>query len=228
MALGHDWSFGKARALSSRRSCSRRSSCCSCRTSSSKPSSRPSSSGIPLLQRDGRPGRDRAPGSRVERPDRELGLDAVSDSAASTRWTPRPTTSRPASAPPAMARPDGAEAGADRPAARSTGRAPAARRLNSTPTTARRPALSRTRRPWSNTCTTSWPWPAFRPPRRVVAGVLIDAVDEGGYLRADLDRGRRAPGLRPEPASKACWRSCRASSRPASWPATCASAWRCS
>jgi RNA polymerase sigma-54 factor len=45
----------------------------------------------------------------------------------------------------------------------------------------------------ASTCASSWPWPACRPPRTaMVAGVLIDAVDEGGYLRADLPRSPSA------------------------------------
>jgi RNA polymerase sigma-54 factor len=61
---------------------------------------------------------------------------------------------------------------------------------------------------------------------RGVAAVLIDAVDEGGYLRADLvEIGERLGcGL----SFVEGWACSTASSRPASWPATCANACRCS
>ena len=48
----------------------------------------------------------------------------------------------------------------------------------------------------------------FSPADHAIALSLIDGVDEGGYLRGDLRRDRRAAGLRRSSGSRRCWRVC--------------------
>jgi hypothetical protein len=66
------------------------------------------------------------------------------------------------------------------------------------------------------------------PARNAIAEILIDAVDEGGYLRLDLAELAERLGCEPRPDRERPDYACRASSPSASSPATSASAWRCS
>ena len=67
----------------------------------------------------------------------------------------------------------------------------------------------------------------FSPADHAIALSLIDAVDEGGYLRGDLNEIADRLGV-PSTASRPCWRHATASNRPASWPAPSPNASSCS
>ncbi len=62
---------------------------------------------------------------------------------------------------------------------------------------------------------------------QAVASFLIDAVDEGGYLRTEVDEAAGRLGCAQRPGGGRCSPSSRGSSRPGFSPATWPSAWAC-
>ncbi|KQY35243.1 RNA polymerase sigma-54 factor [Caulobacter sp. Root487D2Y] len=134
----------------------------------------------PLLQReDGPVEAERAP-DEIERPTENLGLDAVSDSAASGQMDATPDDVSPGE----RATGDGAEAGAEQAGgqidwSRTGGGGNFESDDNYEGALSRPPTLV-------EHLTQQLAVAGLSPAQNVVAGVLIDAVDETGYLRADI------------------------------------------
>ena len=84
------------------------------------------------------------------------------------------------------------------------------------------PAAARSRTIWK----TSLPSPRSSAEDRLICLALIDAVDEAGYLRADLAEVAAAPGQRARDCRGACWACCRASIRSAWARAIWPNVWR--
>lgn len=145
----------------------------------------------PLLARDDGPVEtERAP-EEVERPTENLGLDAVSDSAASGQMDATPDDVSPGE----RATGDGAEAGAEQAGgqidwSRTGGGGNFESDDNYEGALSRPPTLV-------EHLTEQLAVAGLSPAQNVVAGVLIDAVDETGYLRADLDEVAERLGCDP-------------------------------
>lgn len=141
----------------------------------------------PLLARDDGPVEtERAPDEAVERPTENLGLDSVSDSAASHQMDATPDDVSPGErATGDGPGPDGAEAGAEQAGgqidwSRTGGGGNFESDDNYEGALSRPPTLV-------EHLTEQLAVAGLSPAQNVVAGVLIDAVDETGYLRADLE-----------------------------------------
>lgn len=141
----------------------------------------------PLLARDDGPVEtERAADEVVERPTENLGLDSVSDSAASHQMDATPDDVSPGErATGDGPGPDGAEAGAEQAGgqidwSRTGGGGNFESDDNYEGALSRPPTLV-------EHLTEQLAVAGLSPAQNVVAGVLIDAVDETGYLRADID-----------------------------------------
>jgi RNA polymerase sigma-54 factor len=135
----------------------------------------------PLLQRDDGPAEtERAPEEIAERPTENLGLDAVSDSAASQQMDAAPDDVSPGE----RATGDGSDQGAEQAGgqidwSRTGGGGNFEGDGHYEESLARAPTLI-------EHLTEQLSVAGLSPAQTVVAGVLIDAVDDTGYLRADL------------------------------------------
>jgi len=135
----------------------------------------------PLLQREDGPVETERAAEEVERPTENLGLDSVSDSAASQQMDATPDDVSPGE----RATGDGADAGAEQAGgqidwSRTGGGGNFESDDNYEGALSRAPTLV-------EHLTEQLAVAGLSPAQNVVAGVLIDAVDETGYLRADLD-----------------------------------------
>jgi RNA polymerase sigma-54 factor len=140
----------------------------------------------PLLARDDGPVETERAADEAERPTENLGLDAVSDSAASHQMDATPDDVSPGErATGDGPGPDGAEAGAEQAGgqidwSRTGGGGNFESDDNYEGALSRPPTLV-------EHLTEQLAVAGLSPAQNVVAGVLIDAVDETGYLRADID-----------------------------------------
>ena len=167
---------------------------------------------------------------RRRRPRRRTGV-GTAETRAGRRWpkSRRAATISPAT-PPSTGTPPPAPTATARSIAAATAqpwRTPQRRRSTATIC----PASTRPRRgraPCASICSSrSAPTSPTRPTGSSPC-YLLDQLDEAGYLRGDLDEAARPARLRAGAGRARCSRGCRSSTRPASSPAICRNAWRCS